>query len=317
MDLEMVLNELSLTPATDISTARQWMSNLISTLSEATANHRVKRVLRTQNDINTVELAPDYPVARWRNDRDVDREERRFLTAMTTKAPFWSDVAEEIKNDFDLSQVWHEGEQAKGLGFAWVSDALAVSLFSEERWNYSRLELAVTRLEDDELINEQIEIVHASCSIHVQEHADWIKKRIRTRVRDGSDLWNRRDELFPHLEFCYRVCEQMQDLRTGNPMLGQVVKRLFELEEYCKNWTSGAFNPDSLPSKATPESEITLQQFRKEHTFRCPDGPERIFSWHLRMTPGKWRLFFSIELGPGKIIIGHIGPKLPNHTYTT
>ena len=37
MDLEMVLNELSLlTPAGDIQTARQWMSELISTLRQAT-----------------------------------------------------------------------------------------------------------------------------------------------------------------------------------------------------------------------------------------------------------------------------------------
>ena len=93
----MVLNELSLTPAADIPTARQQMSNLIGTLREATASG-VKRVLRTQSNINTVELAPGYPVARWRN--DIDKEERRFFTSLTTKAPFWSDVAEEIKNDF-------------------------------------------------------------------------------------------------------------------------------------------------------------------------------------------------------------------------
>lgn len=71
-------NELSLcTPAPDIITARQWMSQLILTLRQATTTG-VRRILRTSNEINSLEIAPDYPIARWRNDPEVDREERRF-----------------------------------------------------------------------------------------------------------------------------------------------------------------------------------------------------------------------------------------------
>ncbi len=311
MDLEMVLNELSLqTPAADIPTARQRMSDLISTVQKATVSG-VKRVLRTHRDVNTIELAPGYPVACWRNDGEVDREERSFFRTLTAKAPFWNDVAEEIKNDFDLSQVWHQKEEAIGLGFAWVSDALAVSLNSEARWDCSRLELEVTRLDDSkELIDERVEIVHASRSNHVREHTDWIKKRIRIAVRDGVELWNRKDELFPKLIFCDSVGEQLQSLSTGNPMLQQVVKRLSELEQCCKSWTVGAFDLNSLPSKASPESDSRLKRLKQELTFKCPDGENRTFSLHLRMTPAHWRLHFYAELGPGKIIIGYIGPKL-------
>ncbi|MGK7877908.1 MAG: hypothetical protein AB4426_32760 [Xenococcaceae cyanobacterium] len=220
MDLEMVLNELSLgTPAVDIPTARQWMSELIGTLRQATASD-VKRVLRTSNDIHSIELAPGYPVARWRNDGEINREERSFFRTLTAKAPFWNDVAEEIKDEFDLSEVWYQGEQAKGLGFALVIDALAVSFKSEPRWDCNRLELEVRRLDDSsKLIDEHAEIVHASRISHVQEHADWIKKRIRTEVRNGLELWNRRDELFSNLTFCEDVSEQLQSLNAQHPML--------------------------------------------------------------------------------------------------
>ena len=310
MDLEMVLNELSLkTPAADEQTARQLMSELISTVRQATITG-VKRVLRTADDINTIELAPGYPVARWRNDNTVDLEERRFFRTLTTKAPFWSDVAEVIKSDFDLSDVFHQGEETKGLCFALVSDALPVSLNSDTRWNCSRLVLAVTRLEDEELIDEHLEIVHASRRNHVQEHADWIKNRIQITVSDGVELWNCKRELFPSLEFCDPVCQQLKSLSTGNPMLHQVVKKLHELENYCNTWTVGAFTLDSLPSKATPESESRLNRLKQQLTFRCPDGNERIFSLHVRMTPGAWRLYFSPELGSGKLIIGYIGLKI-------
>ena len=190
MDLEMVLNELSLkTPAADEQTARQLMSEFISTVRQATTTG-VKRVLRTANDINNIELAPGYPVARWRNDRVVDIEERRFFRTLTAKAPFWADVAEAIKSDFNLSDVCYQGEEARGLCFALVSDAFPVSLNSDNRWDCSRLELAVTRFEDDELIDAYPEIVHASRRKHVQEHADWIKHRIQIIVSDGMELWN-------------------------------------------------------------------------------------------------------------------------------
>ncbi len=79
MDLEMVLNELSLrTPAPDIPTARQWMTELIQTLRTATSSG-VKRVVRTQDDMNSIQLAPEYPLAKWRNDPTVNREERSFF----------------------------------------------------------------------------------------------------------------------------------------------------------------------------------------------------------------------------------------------
>jgi len=58
------------------------------------------------------------------------------------------------------------------------------------------------------------------------------------------------------------------------------------------------------------ESETRLQQFEKQLTFRCPDDVKRVFSLHVRMTPGAWRLHFSPESGPGKIIIGYIGLKI-------
>ncbi|NJK76472.1 MAG: hypothetical protein HC942_23860 [Microcoleus sp. SU_5_6] len=77
MDLEMVFNELSArTLAPDISTARQWMSELISTIREARS--RGLKVVRTNEDFHAMVLAENYPFSRWRNDREVNREERTF-----------------------------------------------------------------------------------------------------------------------------------------------------------------------------------------------------------------------------------------------
>lgn len=307
----MVFNELSLrTPAADIATARKLMSNFINTVRTATTQG-VKRVIRTQSDLNNILLAPNYLLIRWRNDHEVQREERSFFRTLISKE-FLIDITDrDIENSVTLSEFKHQGEQAIGLGHASLLDALAISVKSELRWNCSRLELEVKRLDENvEIIDEIVEVIHASNSEHVHENSVWIKNRIRTNVTDGLSLWNRKEELFPSLEFCEDVEKQMPSLASGNPMLRQVVKRLSELEDYCKSWKTGAFNYDNLSYKISPESETRLRQFEKELTVKCPDGKRRVFSLHVRMTPGAWRLHFSVESGPGKIIIGYIGPKI-------
>ncbi|MEA5599368.1 hypothetical protein [Rivularia sp. UHCC 0363] len=311
MELEMVLNELSLkTPARDILTARKLMSELIGTLRQATTNG-VKRILRTSDEIHSLELAPNYPIARWRNDPEVDREESRFFKTLVTKAPFWTDLFEEFKDEFDLSEIRYQGEVVKGIGFALVIDGLPVSFNSETRWSNSYLSLEVSRIDDnEEIVSETVEIVHASCRNHLKEHNNWIKNRVRTEIYNGEELWNQREELFPSLEFCDDVYKQINCLDNGKPIFRQVIKKLFELEESSKKWVDGAFKLETLASKASVESQSRIRQFDSELTFKCSDGEKRFFSLHVRITPGAWRLHFCTELRPGKIIIGYIGSKI-------
>ncbi len=349
MDLEMVLNELSLcTPAPDIITARQWMSQLILTLRQATTTG-VKRILRTSNEINSLEIAPDYPIARWRNDQEVDIEERRFFRTLTNKAPFWNDVAEEFRDRFDLSQVWHEeirdlrsnnvpikfwatlfnvnclsgilflykSQEAQGLGFALIIDGLAISFHSESKWHYSQLNLKVRRLdENDELIDESVEIVHASSKNHVKQHKSWIQTRIRSTINDGKELWSRKQELFPNLEFCDSVQKQLEDILSGQLELQPVVKTLLTLQNYCQTWNSGSFNIQPSVLECSPESQQTLNnsKYKQQREFICPDGQRRLFTLHAKLRICNWRIHFYPET-PGKIIIGYIGRHLPTVKY--
>jgi len=317
MDLDMVLNELSVQfPASDIRTAHEWMSDLLNTIIAAT-KQGVSGVLRTHRDFHATMLAPDYPLARWRNDPSVDKEKRWYFNFRITQKPFLADLdAPEIEEKLGLCEFTYEGDVVQGLAHAYLLEALAVSVRSARRWEFSLLELEVRQLDDDgNLTIEIVEVIHASYPSHVVEHEEWIQNRLQRSVRDGVDLWNRKHELFSSLIFCESVGKQLQKLRSGNPMLCPIVKRLFKLENYCKNWHDGPFNPDNLRTKATPESQATLQEFGNERTFLCPDGQERIFSWHVRLTPGAWRIQFFPEVG--KIIIGYIGPHLPTVSYPT
>jgi len=322
MDLEMVLNDLSLRPpAENLNDARQRMAGLVQTVSVAT-KHGVKKILRTSSSLVSEELAPNYPVARWLNDAHVDRELQRFFRTIVTKAPFLSDVnAVSMQESIYLSDYFYGEDLAAGLGVAFLLDALAISLCSDRRWLESDLQLRISQLDDDgEIIDVFETIHHASVIDHIHRHLPWIEWRLhaeaQSNVHEGLDIWLHKEEWFPHLNFCEQVEEQLQMLYRGHWMLLPMLKRLHELEDYCKNWLDGPFDNNKITSKATPESTITLEMYGSERTFRCHDGISRVFSWHLRLTPGAWRLYFYPIAEERKLIIGYIGEHLSTKLHT-
>src|SRR5579859_1259350 len=315
MDLEMVLNELSLRPlARDVYAARQRMAEFVQTINVAT-RQGFRGMLRTSTDFNAEELAPDYPVMRWVNDKSVEPDLRNFYLKLATNAPFLIDVHDSsIQESFGLSDFFWGEEQAIGLGVAFLLDALAVSFRSDSCWFDSHLQLKISQIGDDgELTDTFEDIPHASHYSHIHEHLAWISRRLRsnarTEVHEGLDIWSGKEKWFPHLYFCDKVREQFQELHRGDPRLLSILKRLYELEDYCNGWQHGPFDHTKI-NKATPESPDTLEVYGSERTFLCYDGEFRVFSWHIRLTPGPWRIHFFPLPEEKKLIIGYIGHHL-------
>jgi hypothetical protein len=322
VDFDLILNELSLrNPAPNKKIAQQRMSELINTIKAVKAQG-VKVSLRTRENFHTTILAPNYPLRSWFN--DADQVERLFIKTLATKAPFSTDLTnldiQDIENNASLSEFRYQGKMAIGLGIAYVLNTIAISLLSEECWDSSYIKLEFRWLDqDEEVIDELVDIIHASRSIHVREHAILIAKiqeRICQEVRDGMQLWNRREELFPNLEFCDAVKKQLEDIRIGQVELQPVVNILFEIQKCCKNWKSGYFNLDGYSIDESGESKPTLEKYFKERIFYCPDGKERLFERHIKLKFCNWRIhFFPKE--PGKVIIGYVGRHLPTVKYRT
>lgn len=322
MELEMVLNELSLSPiANNIPAARQRMSDLMLTAIVAT-KYGVKSVMRTHSKLDMEGLAPGYPVARWRNDDNVDFEMRRFYRTLVTKSPFLDDITDpEVLNSVNLSDCFCGEDRAIGLGVAFWLEALAVSFKSKSRWYANYLQLRISQIDDNEEIEDTFEeIPHASSNDHIREHLVWISDRLskvdQIVARDGLDIWQRKVDWFPNLYFCEKVREQLQDLPHGHLMLMPIVKRLLELEYFCATWHEGPFDLKKISSKVTPESAATLEMYGSQRTFLCHDGKARTFSWHVRLTPGAWRLYFHPLPNERKLIIGYIGSHLTTAHYS-
>jgi hypothetical protein len=310
MKAEMVLNELSLVSAENDYTARQWMSGLVQTIIAAVASG-AERSLRLQDEnFYSIEVAPEYTVGSWCRDSQADREERRYLMSLATKAPLIKDLPPTLLENIGLSEAFCEGDSAGGLGVAFLLESLALSLPSSERWSQSKIVLRFVTLHEEESESEVEEVVrHASRAEHVEEHKEWFQELQRQTVEDGEALWEQREEIFPSLVFCIETEEQIRRLGAGHPMFHALRKKLFELEDYCQGWTEGSFNKDELHN-ASPESEATMKQYAQERTFQTATGEEYTFSWHLRMSPGAWRLYFAPSVGPGRMLIGYVGPHL-------
>jgi len=319
MELEMVFNELSQKIAPDIATARQWMSSLIGTMREG--KKCGLKGLRTHINVHTIFLAENYPLAQWRNDNEVTKEEQTFWRTLTTKTPLSVDIVDpDIKNtieneDYECS---FEGKKVAGLKTAYLLETLAISLNSESCWDSSVIELQLIQLENNELIEQNIAVQHASCKIHVIEQADWIKHRLQTNRLNGIQLSNCREELFPSLQFCDSANRQLRKLRTGEERLEFVREALFEVEDCAQKWKNGSikhFKLDSL--EESRESQVTINKYGEERTFVCPDGEKRLFDRHIKLRSCNWRIHYFLEEKTKIVIIGYIGHHLPTEKYPT
>ncbi|MEA5532056.1 hypothetical protein VB638_21185 [Dolichospermum sp. UHCC 0684] len=315
MELEIVFNELCLqTSSTDINTARQLMTDFINTILAIKTPSSCKKKLRTQSNFNNLQLAPNYLLVQWRNDQDVDIDARRLIRSLQDKNdPPLPDIADpEI-------QVTYQGQNTIGIYYAYVNNSLSISLQSEPQWDTSILEVEVIRINEDEedplIITNDI-VKHASCITHGREHTDWLEEGFKINIENGNEIWDRKEELFPNLEFCDNVSKQLKNIQYRQLELAPVYKTLIELQKCCQNWKSGGFSVTGYPLDESGESEPTLNKYGQERLFTCPDNEERFFERHIKLRSCNWRIHF-FPLQPGKVIIGYVGRHLPTVNYRT
>jgi len=197
MAVEMVLNSLSLHfPVIQRDVARNLMTDLIQVLS--TARIYGLKTLHTQENLYDLMLSPNYPVAAWLNDREVEQEERIFFRSrqVNTSSPIIIKDST-IQNENSLTDFRYQGEPAYTLGIAYLLNALAVSFNSESRWNSDSLNLEVIKLDTDSETGEIIlrtsveRLIHASRREHILSHEQEIQNRLPV------EPWNSQDKLLP------------------------------------------------------------------------------------------------------------------------
>jgi len=251
----------------------------------------------------TMQLGNGCSISRCLNEPGRIREQARFLLSLGGQAPFR--VAKDLAGDPDPGVTVYRcfGEAVEGIGLAHLYGGLPVS-FIVAPWLTATLLLDLQQLTDDGESTVSVETVHASSLEHVESHRDWLSSLRRRDIDDAVDVWERRKELFPHLEFGRDIKSNLVSLQP--PMFLQVVRYLSSLDDSVARWDPSASPTPEYPPHTTDEHESR----KRLCNFPRADGVRVLCSWHGRYTPGPGRIHFRLEAAPKRIILGYIGRKL-------
>lgn len=177
MQYELIFNELSTRqPATSVVAARQRIDKLIELLLVCKRRTGSGKI-RISKEFFATEFGPQYPIRKWLNDSDVDKETVRRLRAFTHGLSY-------IRKDTGLPgiadrwqslEAWIAGSKAQGLLAAFLLDGLAVSLPSEEIWSGPKIDIEILSETDPE--PKQAITRNISNEGHLDAHAAWLEIR--------------------------------------------------------------------------------------------------------------------------------------------
>lgn len=317
--MQMIFNELSADfPTYTRQEGKDRMFNFLKTYK------KMKNIIKNDSviidkDYNGIKLSQNYTIYQWREDKSVDEEVKRLFRSFINKATTIDEMDfKENRLDLEISELKYEDKNGIGCLIAYETDNLVISFLSQDYWSKEIIEGKYFSLRDNFEYNEPQKVCVQNVSneenirifetnnnhLNFQEHFE---------IVSGRDLWDKRETLFPNLIFCENIKSQLTN-DTQHFHIAQIFNKLFILDRYFEKY-DGNFDKDAIPN-TTPESQLTLTQYKQEHKFRTPDGKELIFSWHVRFT-GNYdgRIFFYPDNSCNKCYIGHIGRKLPTVKY--
>ena len=125
----------------------------------------------------------------------------------------------------------------------------------------------------------------------------------RRDILDAKDLYARRVDLFPFLDFAPGVEANLNKLQR--PAFQQVVHYLSQMDDAVSIW-----NPEFVPAPEDPPHTTNESQTRKVLCyFPNVSGGRGLFTWHGRYIPGAGRIHFRLEFDPKKVVVGYIDKK--------
>lgn len=316
--MEPVLNERSLEPAEMPIVER--VTSLIVVLRKLDALG-FPRILRHARDALDREIEEGTSLRSWLF-RLAARETRQFLAGRMMKAPF----VEELHGQQEDAKGWllqasYNGAPAAGAGIAHLLDAPAVALRGVPCWEVDPLVILLARMgdEDGTLVELPVEVVHVCRPEQVDARAQLLRERVLRSVSGGDELWRRRTELFPRLDFCGAVERQVCALSGKEFYFQRVVEALSRLDAALGKWIGGPLHP-GMDSSVESASTLAHGSYGPMRDFLCPDSETRRFSNHLKLFSNNWRIYYwetrSGEEG-GRAFIGYVGAHLPTVKYPT
>ncbi|MFJ5259407.1 hypothetical protein ACIQAC_02850 [Streptomyces sp. NPDC088387] len=303
----LFLNEKSWATTCDHTRADAAMVDFVDVVRAVAKEDPAETSLVSEDGLTSLEIAKDYPIGKWIGAGPKNHARWLRLRALQNRSPV-SSVYSTPDADGHLDYR-HDGEKARGLGAAHFMDGIAVSLPVAPEWETSSVSLDRSELVelDDGLLefeHETVDVRHVSALPHVDEYRAWIRESSLARAATGRQIWERRADLYPHLQFLPRTEGHLTDLdpRWVVPARGCLER----LEAAVALWDPATRHEPEWQTKVTPESQTRREVCR----FSDLDRERRLFELHARFTPGMGRIYFRLVPEEGAIRLAHIGSKI-------
>ena len=303
----LVFNELSATQlAPTLDVAATWLSDWFDLALDQRVSH--PRVLVVPDHFLQMPVGRGFSVGRWLSVQPPDTQEKRILVKLLLDKRWDFDTClNNLGVGLEDVEYLRAGEGARGLSVAHCADGLALSFRSDEDWDEHSVSVDKTWIEGNDVQSRPVEVRHASQPHHLDWHKEWLARQRNTAPSNGEMFWEERVAIFPRLDFCSSVEDQILMLSGNDQRFKDIWRGLQLLQSYCEKWDSPSFDIHSA-GNASGESRPTLEKYSQERTFLCPDGTYQLFQWHVKR--GKTRIHFLPVPTEKRILVGYVGPHL-------
>lgn len=185
-------------------------------------------------------------------------------------------------------------------------NGLLVSLLVDPFWDSSWVDATCDQFDEetDDVVSAFIKVRHAARTDHARSHDHWIRQAGTSEFRLGSQIWEARADLYPHLDFLPKVERDLRDLIPE--WVVPVANRLASLNEALEGWDPQSSQELVWKTEVTPESQ-TRQALC---WFKDLDGKQRLFELHARFRPHQGRIHLRLVPEVSRARIAYIGLKL-------
>lgn len=307
--MKIIFNELSINVLPQsIQQADVAISCLFETAKELSKISRQRIRILANILFSEINLAENYHIKQWFS--KLPREDRQLFVSYTAQEPLIH----------DYPYYYFQNQECKGFAYAYENDCLSINYNPNANWSETKYLLEKRYLDEQTLDYEveKIEILHISKQEHLSIHQIWIEHKIKllineqlSEIKNHTDFWKKRDELFKQLVFCEEVEFQIASIPFN--FLSNAIQKLLSMNSMIEAMPSDFFEIDKIQLNISPESESTLAQLSAERTFLCPDGERRIFNWHIKLPT--LRIYFYPIPESKKCWIGYIGKHLRTTKY--
>lgn len=275
------------------------------------------RDLRVVSDILYKNIAQEYKLIQWINDKEVDVELRRYFKSLISKGPNIESVLEEIELTKNSAYEFNlNGQKVFGIGVGVLTNAPVISAGCNSNCNIKIVNITITTIKDEDITTRDTYITIYHCPISINNNEEKLLGLLSNDIRCGTDIVDH--PCLTNLEICAAAKRQLKELSGNEPYFHQVIRHLLILNSSIKYWsTAKGLTISGMTYSEESSATLNHPRYGEDRKFLCPDGQRRQFSLHSKPTGGNIRIyFFPIGISK-KAYIGYVGRHLPSVEYPT